>query len=264
MKHFLRVMLLMVFALAVCTGALAQSENKYEFEQETGTNLIEQLLLQRNADGTLEPVPPTDTEQFFPAVYKDDSYAATENLIPFQPSADSYSWNGVDVDGVTSITYTLVSGNAKLWDSSKIFGAMDKMVFVKNVYSQDIAFRTVVAFPKPKAPYAVSDWDDKVLEHFNTTDYTSFWVPDVTIDNLCYDLLVMQYKSTLAPKTIAPPSLLQIALNKNVTNNDLRGLSKYKLMIKTEAFAISNDGEKLEPLGVYPISQTQHPWSPPN
>ena len=191
--------------------------------------LIDQTLMMRTEKG-LEEITDKTPIWFYPAVYADG--------FDFVPDKE-YRYGDETEDKVS------------LWSETDIRGALDKLVFVKNV-AQDktLYFRTVIAFPD------AGNFHNNVHVNYNTEQYRAVWLEeDITIDGAPYKVLVMTYQGALAAGKTAPPSLLQIALDKSTDNEDLAALGgQYKLLVKTEARDDSIDW--------YKITSEIHPWMP--
>lgn len=212
-----------------------------------GTDAVEikQHLLERGTGQTLVRV---GDVLFQPAVYADGAIDSAQSLTEFH-------YQSYDLTGKVKETSTFVSGgdDVQIWNE-KVAGALDKMTFVENVGTGAVYFRTVFAFPDGEN----GNFDDKVFKRTNTQDYVWTTVDGVTIGDKQYKLYIATYQKTLNAGQIAPPSLLQIAVSKEITNQDLAALGNaYDLMIKTEAFDAQADLSS----AAYEITVAQHPWS---
>ena len=192
--------------------------------------LIDQTLMMRTEKG-LEEITDKTPIWFYPAVYADGFKFETKTAYPY--------------GGTEDVVF--------LWSETDIRGALDKLVFVKNVTKnteQTVYFRTVIAFPD------AGNFHNNVHVNYNTEQYRAVWLEeDITIDGAPYKVLVMTYQGALAAGKTAPPSLLQIALDKSTDNEDLAALGgQYDLRIVTEAQTEVDTWDT--------ITSTNNPWTP--
>lgn len=150
-----------------------------------------------------------------------------KTLIPVGYPA-SFSWENSKVS--TQV------GNAAylLWDTSLMNGAIDKFTSVKNMLAgvegaKDAYFR--LAFAVDKNIYS------KLKLNFNTAEAAYDWGEwtEISIKNRPFMMKIATYTKALVPGEIAPPALLQVAMDKSATNEDYEKISSDFLQIKVMA-----------------------------
>lgn len=123
----------------------------------------------------------------------------------------------------------------KLWDDTRLFGAMDKFTSVTNTRAEAAYLRVAFAVKKNDA---VSR-----LVHINFNDDTSAfdvsdWT-DITIDGQPYAMIVYTYRGALAQGESTPPMLLQVAIDSSATNADFAAIGNDFLQINAMAVQAS-------------------------
>lgn len=189
-------------AIGVTTAYLTDTDEDVNV-MTLGNVYIDQIEQER--DDANQLVDFEDNQPLYPAVYPDD-----------------YDFSNPTVDTPWE--------NAKLWDDT-IKNAHDKIVTVKNTGKSDSYVRTWFAFEQGKAP---------VHYNMNDTDWT--WtgpIQSVTIGGTVYDLYVATYNSVLKPGVTTTPSLLQVALDKSATNEDVAAYGDtYEILVYSQAVQI--------------------------
>lgn len=220
MKKFLlsALALVAVAALAI-TGTIAylQWDDSDVNVMTLGNVKIEQHEYERVVDENGNFVMGVEGEDF------EADYGITESykLQPFTPDKPAYPavyqkgeviwddfqqlWNQVDAPGSNDI-----------FDDS-VKNVVDKFVFVKNTGKSDCYYRTFVAI---ECPEGLSD--GVIHTNFNANsrfekNRLGFFKDDKGVQYLVYEML---YTEVLKPGEVSRPSLLQVFLDPNTTNED--------------------------------------------
>lgn len=150
--------------------------------------------------------------------------------------ADDYAW--------ATVPTNVNSGTYDLWDSTQVSGALDKFVRVQNVSTgegaKDACF--CLAFAVDAQIFS------KLKLNFNRSSGDYLWEnawSDITIEGRPYKMMIATYMHALAPNAISSPALLQLALQKDVSNADLAGLGQD--FLRTMVMAV--DADTLTPEG---------------
>ena len=242
MKNFKKVLtmagsLVLTAAIAVgATVAYLQYDDSDVNVMTLGNVKIEQIELQRK-DGVDyknggEIASGDELEAFkqgqllFPSTYSNLSDYSAKN-----PNAEQFWWG----DYVTAD----VSGNGSsngLWDD-KLTGAMDKFVFVKNTGKSDAYYRTIIAFECPEGMEYSEGSDKEFMMNINgNARFDWDEIGYTTIDNVRYLIMVATYNKVLEPGTISRPSLLQVVMTHNATNEDMEKLGgAYDILVLSQA-----------------------------
>ncbi|MBE6946268.1 MAG: hypothetical protein E7459_09310 [Ruminococcaceae bacterium] len=139
--------------------------------------------------------------------------------------------------------HTGTAGNG-LWNDSKLANVMDKMIFVENTGKSDCYFRTIIAFECPEGMEYSQGPDKEFMNNVNGGD-TYGWinVGYVSINDTRYMITVATYQKALKPGNQSHPSLLQVVMTHNATNEDMELLGdSYEILalsqaVQTEGFA---------------------------
>lgn len=241
MKKLLSIMLvvLLLAGMAV-TGTMAYltSEDSDVNVMTLGNVKIEQIELQRaegvahNAaavDGDL--VPFEQGQALLPAVPKNNAasdYTAEAN--------DLFKW-GPYVTAESDDAAGTAAANG-LWNEDKLSGAMDKFVFVKNTGKSDAYYRTLIAFECPE-DITIGEPAQGAEIMININGNTRFDWEDlgyITVDGVRYAVLEATYNKVLEPGKISRPSLLQVVMTHNATNEDMELLGdEYTILVLSQA-----------------------------
>ena len=189
-------------AIGVTTAYLTDEDEDVNV-MTLGNVYIDQIEQERDDSNQL--VDFEDNQPLYPAVYP-----------------DGYDFENPTVDTEWE--------NAKLWDET-IKNAHDKIVTVENTGKSDSYVRTWFAFENGTAPVHIN---------LNDTDWTwSEVIEDVTIAGTVYDLYVATYNGVLKPGETTPPSLLQVALDKSATNEDVAAYGDtYEILVYSQAVQV--------------------------
>lgn len=196
-------------------------------------------------------------------------------LVPFQQGKKLYPAYAADSTAYTAemdtdklfywgdYTYTGTAGNG-LWNDEKLIGAMDKMVFVKNTGKSDCYFRTWIAYECPEG-MEYSEGSDK--EFMNNVNLTYEWAKEdmyATIDGTRYMVQCATYWQALPAGAQSHPSLLQVVMTHNATNEDMELLGDtYEILAFTQAVQTINMPEDpAEALNAAfgPVTLDNLPW----
>ena len=226
---------LLVALLVATTGTLAYlSDVDSDVNVMTLGNVnIEQVELQRAPgvphihtaeDGDL--IPFKEGQALYPA------YASADGAYTAEPNGKLFNWG--------PYVYTGTAGNG-LWNDEILHGAMDKMVFVKNTGSEAY-FRTWLAFECPE-DMEYSEGPDKEFMMNINGGATYTWSDDAyaTIDGVRYLVVCATYTRALPAGATSHPSLLQVVMTGNATNEDMALLGDtYEILAYTQAVQTVN------------------------
>ena len=160
--------------------------------------------------------------------------------------------------------YSGTAGNG-LWNDNKLSNVMDKMVFVENTGKSDAYFRTIIAFECPEG-MEYSQGSDKEFM-MNTNGSTVYAWEDIgytTIDGVRYLVMVATYQNALKPGNQSHPSLLQVVMTHNATNEDVELLGDtYEILVLSQAVQTGGfaDAETALDAAFGDITTTNHPWT---
>lgn len=233
----------LVAALAIGgTVAYLQDEDSAVNVMTLGNVYIEQIELQRadgvayNAgeagngngvkDGAL--VKFVQNQPLYPAVPKNN--AATDYTAE---ATDLFFWG--------DYVYSGTAGNG-LWNDSKLSNVMDKFVFVKNTGKTEAYFRTLIAFECPEGMEFSEGPDKELMMNINGSETLYEWeeIGYITVDETRYLVMEAIYLNPLAPGNTAHPSLLQVVLTHNATNEDMELLGgTYEILVLSQAVQVA-------------------------
>lgn len=206
---------------------------------------IKQHTLQRNADGSLaeltsseaSPAKQTILTQLLPSpAFKcGDTPAKTEHY-----------WNNVGaVDHVIMVSYSYTPASDAAPTAS---------------------IRTIFAFPNPTLGSGSPFMDSIYLNWLDESKLASLEggrkYADLSIDDLPYRIYVYSYEPVASGST-TQPSLLQLAMDAAITNEDIAALQPYDgFAVRIVSQAITSDaGAAAKAAVFYDVNQAQHPWS---
>ena len=254
---------LVLVLLVATTGTLAYlSDVDSDVNVMTLGNVkIEQLELQRaekvahNATAVEGSLVPFEQGQplypAYPVNNKSTDYTAEVNDLFFwgpYVTAESDGTNGANG-----------AGNG-LWNPEKLVGAMDKFVFVKNTGSSDAYYRTWFAFECPEGMEYSEGPDKQFMMNVNlNTRFVWEEIGYTKIDGTRYLIMCATYQNKLAPGEISRPSLLQVVMTHNATNEDMALLGDtYEILAFTQAVQTTNFPDAKTALDV--AFGTDNPW----
>lgn len=169
---------------------------------------------------------------------------------PVNNAAGDYSAEGTDgsLDRLMywgPYVHTGTAGNG-LWDEAKLVGAVDKMVFVENTGSSDAYFRTLIAYECPVGiEIGEPSQGAEIMINENGSDLygamTERFVDYITVDGVRYKVFQYVYAEALLPGEWSHPSLLQVVMTHNATNEDMALLGEtYEILALSQAVATEN------------------------
>ncbi len=155
------------------------------------------------------------------------------------------------------------AGNG-LWNDSKLKGAVDKFVFVKNTGASPVYYRTVFAFECPEG-VEYSEGPDKQLMMNVNSNSRFLWQEHgyITVDSQRYLLMSATYLNELPAGEISRPSLLQVVMTHNATGGDVAKIGEtYEILVVSQAVATENmpDAATALEAAFGQLSKTSHPW----
>lgn len=115
------------------------------------------------------------------------------------------------------------NGGNGLWNDDKLSNVIDKIVMVKNTGKSDAYYRTIIAIESPEG-ITIGEPTQGAEIMINVNGNSRFDWEDagyITVNNVRYELLVAQYNEILEPNEVSRPSLLQVVLTHNATNEDM-------------------------------------------
>ena len=242
MKKRIVTIALVVALLATCfagTYAYLTDTDSVKNTMTVGNVTIEQLELQRKdgvdyknggaiADGDeLEAF--EQNQKLYPS-----TYTATSDYSAKIPNEEQFWWGSYVTADVTG------NGSSNgLWDDN-LTGAIDKFVFVKNTGSWACYYRTIIALECPEGT-AYSEGSDKEFMNNINLNNRFVWtdVGYVTIGGTRYLVLVATYQKPLEAGEISRPSLLQVVMTHNATNDTVKAIGEtYDILTLSQAAQI--------------------------
>lgn len=156
--------------------------------------------------------------------------------VPKNNLATDYSAEQTDLFFWGDYVYSGTAGNG-LWNDEKLSNVMDKMVFVENTGKTDAYFRTIIAFECPEGMEYSQGSDKEFMMNINGSSlYNWETVGYITIDNVRYFVMEATYQNALKPGNTAHPSLLQVVMTHNATNEDMKLLGDtYEILVVSQA-----------------------------
>ncbi|MBQ3156472.1 MAG: hypothetical protein IJB81_06040 [Clostridia bacterium] len=153
-----------------------------------------------------------------------------------------------------------------LWNENKLIGALDKFVFVENTGSSDAYYRTIIAFECPEGMEYSEGADKEFMMNVNGSNlFTWDNIGYVEVDDVRYLVMVATYQDVLMPGEISHPSLLQVVMTHNATNEDMKKLGEtYEILAFSQAVQTKN----METIGANAalnaafgeVTDKNHPW----
>ncbi len=243
MKTVVKAALSAVTLVAVAAGSVAGTLAFLKMQTEPDVNVmavgdgiaIEQIELQR-AEGV-----------------KHIHTAQDGDLVPFkqkQVLAPAYPVNGLTSDYTAEPTdlfnwgdYVTAAGAGNgLWNDEKLKGAVDKFVFVKNTGDDNCYYRTLIALECPEGTGYSQNPDKEFMMNVNGNNRFAWSDSEyITVGGTRYLLKVVTYNEILSPDEISRPSLLQVVMTHNVTNEDIKKLNgEYEILVMSQACQTEN------------------------
>ncbi len=242
-----------------------------------GNVQIDQLEYERvvDQDGNWVPLTTTDKYGYTPDELQD--YTQDKPLYPAVFADGSIKWddrNGSqEVSGPTSHQQSWAqigaSGSNQLFDDS-VKNALDKFVFVKNTGKSDAYVRTWFAFEQGSV--AADNFANVIMTNSNCDHWSWETVAtDVDIDGNRYVVKLATYlgpksnpTGVLAPGAVSYPSLLQVYMKPEATNEDCAAIDGNKngtYDILSYSQAVQTNGFENANAALSEAFGLTHPWS---
>ena len=155
------------------------------------------------------------------------------------------------------------AGNG-LWNDDKLSNVVDKMVFVENTGKSDAYYRTIIAFECPEGTEYSQGSDKEFMMNVNGHDLFDWEeVGYTTIDGTRYLVEVATYQEALKPDEISRPSLLQVVMTHNATNDTVEKLGDtYEILVVSQAVQADGFADATTALDAAfgDITAENHPW----
>ena len=167
-----------------------------------------------------------------------------QGLYPAHPKDNTaYTAEATDLFYWGDYVYSGTAGNG-LWNDDKLVGAMDKMVFVENTGKTDAYYRTVIAFECPEGMEYSEGSDKEFMMNVNgSSKYVWEKIGYTEIAGTRYLVMVATYQNALKPDQQAHPSLLQVVMTHNATNEDMELIGDtYEILVLSQACQVENLG----------------------
>jgi hypothetical protein len=155
------------------------------------------------------------------------------------------------------------NANGGLWDPTQINNELDKLITVENTGDYEAFVRTVLAFEA--GSYTFEQFQKKIHLNLNQNDWDYEWVTEpVIIGQNSFFLATATHKVALQPGQTTAPSLLQVALDKTATNEDVHLFGDdYLILAASQAIQTEGFEDPLTALetGFHKVSPQEHPFS---
>lgn len=179
---------------------------------------------------------------------------------PSGEGSHQQSWGQVGADG-----------SNQLFDDS-VTNVKDKFVFVKNTGSIDVYFRTIILIESPEgAEEKIGmvgtgnyryDWDTTTDGIQEAKDRKNLGY--ITVDGTRYAMYCAQYMEVLTKEEVSRPSLLQIYMTKDTTNEDVRKFGeKVDVLVLSQAVQAKGYNDAVSALtdAFGELSESKNPWT---
>ncbi len=184
--------------------------------------------------------------------------------VPANNASTDYTAEATDLFFWGDYVYSGTAGNG-LWNDNKLSNVMDKMVFVENTGKSDAYFRTIIAFECPEGMEYSEGSDKEFMMNTNgSTVYSWENIGYTTIDGVRYLVMVATYQNALKPGNQSHPSLLQVVMTHNATNEDMELLGDtYEILVVSQAVQPEGfaNAETALDTAFGEITTTNHPWT---
>lgn len=246
MKTVVKVALSAVTLVAVAAGSVAGTLAYLQFQTPVAANVmasggveIQQHELQR-AEGVKWNRQVNEIKEGDLIAFKQNQVFAPAHPIegaesPYtagESNADQFWWGDyVSAD---------VSGDGAsngLWSDDKLEGVIDKFVFVENTGDSACYYRTLIAFECPEGTEYSQNPDKEFMMNVNLNNRFA-WSDSgyITVGGTRYLLMVATYQQPLGADKTSRPSLLQVVMTHNATNEDVEKLNgEYEILVMSQA-----------------------------
>lgn len=256
MKNRILALTLVVALLAV---AVAGATMAYFTDTDQAVNVatvgnvsIQQIELQR-AEGVAHNATAKEGDLV--------PFVQGQTLAPaYHTSDDAYTAEATDLFFWGPYVYTGTAGNG-LWNDQKLVGAMDKFVFVENTGDSACYFRTWIAFECPEGMEYSEGFDKEFMMNTNGSAVYD-WSDSsyVEIDGVRYLVVCATYQRALPSGATSHPSLLQVVMTHNATNEDAAKIgSTYEILVFSQA--VQADNFPNAETALEKAFGTEHPWT---
>ena len=162
-------------------------------------------------------------------------------------------------------------GSNQLFDDS-VTNVKDKIVFVKNTGDVDVYYRTIIAVEAPEGHEVIDaninansrfDWSYAVLDGMTQVEKEAVEAVYITIDGTRYQIFVATYNQVLTKDEVSRPSLLQIYMNYDATNEDVTAFGeKVDVLVFSQAVQAKgfSDANTALVSAFGEINANNHPW----
>lgn len=270
------ILLVLSFVLVVvlsvgATLALLTYQDSDHNTMTVGQAKIEQLEYQRVVDSNGNWIA-SDTKDEYG--YYPDKLEEFEQDALLLPTTGTPAWDDRVPGHQQSWAEVGAPGSNQLFDDS-VTNVKDKFVFVKNTGSIDIYFRTIILIEAPEETTgaigmvgtgnARYDWDvttDGIQGSEKAKNYGY-----ITVEGTRYAMYCAQYMETLAKDEVSRPSLLQVYMSKNTTNDDIPKYGeKVDVLVLSQAVQAKGYADATTALNdaFGALSENNHPWLPQN
>lgn len=248
-KILLALSFVLVAVLSVgLTFALLTYEDSDHNTMTIGQAKIDQLEYQRGEDGKLVEF------------VQDELLLPTTGTTSF--TGDKQYWAEVGAEGWNELF------------GESLTNVKDKFVLVKNTGSVNVYYRTIIAIEAPggteingesaimgnfNGNLTYFDWDFIKLDNGNGDEEEL----TIEINGSKYYVIVANYTKELAPEEVSRPSLLQLYMRKEVTNDQIKLFGdKVDVLVVSQAVQASGYADYKTALNdaFGEISATNHPW----
>lgn len=187
-------------------------------------------------------VPFVQEQKLYPATYTDNTAYTAEQT-------DLFYWG--------DYVYSGTAGNG-LWNDNKLSNVMDKMVFVENNGKTDCYYRTYIAFECPEGMEYSQGSDKEFMMNVNNSNTCYKWeeIGYYTVEGTRYLVMEATYLKVLKAGDTAHPSLLQVVMTHNATNEDMELLGDtYEIIVMSQAVqaaGFENANQAFDHSTIYP------------
>lgn len=266
------------------TVALLTYEDSDHNTMTIGKAKIEQLEYQRVVDANGNWV---ETDGSYDATFGNDTYrpdkmeefVQDELLLPTTTKSENFKYDDRNGNGNASGTGSHqqswkevgAPGSNQLFDDT-VTNVKDKFVFVKNTGDVDVYYRTIIAVEAPENHETIAlninansrfDWEHTEMDGMTQAEKDAVEHIYVNINGTRYKLIVATYNQVLTKDEVSRPSLLQLYMSYNATNEDVEAYGDkvdvlvFSQAVQAKGFANANTALN-EAFG--DISATNHPW----
>lgn len=277
MKKNILLALSFVLVAIASVGVTLALLTSTDFDKNTmtiGQAEIEQLEYQRKVDANGNWITSSFTGYGYTADEMEE-FKQDELLLP--TTSKSMSWDTREVSAGAARNYHMqpwtqigAPGANQLFDKSNT-NVKDKFVFVKNTGDVDVYFRTIIAIESPENHEVIStnlnsvfyNWEYTALDGMTQAEQAAVETVYVTIAGTRYQLIVATHQEALAKDETSRPSLLQVYMDYNATNEDVQAYDKkVDILVFSQAVQAQGFSDAQTALNdaFGKITVNNHPW----